>query len=32
MDSSKMAVPVDEAMAEDILERACFAQQKVPGT
>eukprot|EP00644_Phytophthora_capsici_P008038 jgi/Phyca11/125463/e_gw1.58.148.1 len=28
MDGSKLATPVTEAMAEDILERACFAQQK----
>ncbi|KUF77465.1 Actin-related protein 10 [Phytophthora nicotianae] len=30
MDSSKIVTPVTEAMAEDILERACFAQQKDP--
>ncbi|KAE9036083.1 hypothetical protein PR003_g7290 [Phytophthora rubi] len=30
MDGSKIALPVTEAMAEDILERACFAQQKDP--
>ncbi|KAG7379929.1 Actin- protein 10 [Phytophthora pseudosyringae] len=30
MDSSQIVTPVTEAMAEDILERACFAQQKDP--
>ncbi|KAK1941654.1 Actin-related protein 10 [Phytophthora citrophthora] len=30
MDGSQLAMPVTEAMAEDILERACFAQQKDP--
>ncbi|KAF1775325.1 Actin-related protein 10 [Phytophthora cactorum] len=30
MDSSEIVTPATEAMAEDILERACFAQQKDP--
>lgn len=30
MDNSKIGIPVTEALAEDILERACFAQQKDP--
>ncbi|CAI5724777.1 unnamed protein product [Peronospora destructor] len=30
MDTSKVVMPVTETLAEDILERACFAQQKDP--
>ncbi|KAL3668310.1 hypothetical protein V7S43_006403 [Phytophthora oleae] len=30
MDGSKLVTPITETMAEDILERACFAQQKDP--
>ncbi|KAG6967037.1 hypothetical protein JG688_00006498 [Phytophthora aleatoria] len=30
MDSSEIVTPATEAMAEDIFERACFAQQKDP--
>lgn len=29
INTSKSVIPVTETLAEDILERACFAQQKV---